>query len=54
MSEQPDHTMEGVEEPINKGKGKAPEPQVEESANDDSSDESDVEDQVRLSLVLEL
>ncbi|KAF2016592.1 hypothetical protein BU24DRAFT_409682 [Aaosphaeria arxii CBS 175.79] len=40
-----DNQMEGVEQPLDKGKGKASDPQVEESADDDSSDESGVEDQ---------
>ncbi|KAJ4287550.1 Histone H2A.Z-specific chaperone CHZ1 [Kalmusia sp. IMI 367209] len=41
-----DHQMEGVENPTqvaDKGKGKVPE--LEDSADDDSSDESGVEDQ---------
>lgn len=44
--------MEGVQDPAtdNKGKGKAPEADVvEESMDDDSSDESGIEDQVRAS-----
>ena len=52
MSAQPDNQkMEGVQEPTTdvKGKGKAQEGEtVEESMDDDSSDESGVEDQVRL------
>ena len=43
-----DHNMEDVEQPtstVDKGKGKAPDV-VEESAEDDSSDESGMEDQV--------
>lgn len=42
--------MEGVENPtevVGKGKGKAPQA-MEESAEEDSSDESGAEDQVRL------
>jgi hypothetical protein len=49
MSAQPeDHQMEGVEQPAvaDKGKGKATET-VEESADDDSSDESGPEGEVR-------
>lgn len=49
MAAQPeDHQMEGVEAPAqvaDKGKGKAPEA-MEESADDDSSDESGDEAQV--------
>lgn len=48
MSAQPeDQQMEGVQDPTteSKGKGKAPEA-VEESMDDDSSDESGAEDQV--------
>ena len=52
MSAQSDNQkMEGVQEPTTdvKGKGKAQEGEtVEESMDDDSSDESGVEDQVRL------
>jgi hypothetical protein len=51
MSAQSDnHQMEGVQDPATegKGKGKAPEADtMEESMDDDSSDESGVEDQVR-------
>jgi hypothetical protein len=51
MSAQSDNNqMEGVQDPAveNKGKGKAPEADtMEESMDDDSSDESGVEDQVR-------
>lgn len=46
------HQMEGVQDPTTdvKGKGKAQEGDtVEESMDDDSSDESGVEDHVRLS-----
>jgi hypothetical protein len=50
MSAQPDNQqMEGVQDPSveSKGKGKAPEGEtMEESMDDDSSDESGVEDQV--------
>lgn len=50
MSAQPDNQqMEGVQDPSTdiKGKGKAPEGEaMEESMDDDSSDESGVEDQV--------
>ena len=53
MSAQPENQpMEGVQDPATdtKGKGKAPEADVmEESMDDDSSDESGVEDQVRVS-----
>jgi hypothetical protein len=49
MSAQPDNQqMEGVQDPSteSKGKGKAPEADtMEESMDDDSSDESGVEDQ---------
>lgn len=39
--------MEGVEEAtVDKGKGKAPQAPIEESAAEDSSDESGAEDQV--------
>jgi hypothetical protein len=52
MSAQPENQkMEGVQDPATdvKGKGKAQEGEtVEESMDDDSSDESGVEDQVRL------
>lgn len=46
-----DHKMEGVEDPtsvVDKGKGKAPQAPdaMEESGDDDSSDESGPEDQV--------
>ena len=51
MSAQPENQqMEGVQDPATdvKGKGKAQEGEtVEESMDDDSSDESGVEDQVR-------
>lgn len=51
MSAQPDNQqMEGVQDPTTdvKGKGKAQEGEVmEESMDDDSSDESGAEDQVR-------
>jgi hypothetical protein len=54
MSAQPDNQqMEGVQDPSteSKGKGKAPEgDNMEESMDDDSSDESGVEDQVCASL----
>lgn len=54
MSAQPDdHQMEGVENPapVDKGKGKAVAPDaMEESGDDDSSDESGAEDTVRLPL----
>ena len=50
MSAQPDNEqMEGVQEPAVdiKGKGKAPEGEtMEESMDDDSSDESGIEDHV--------
>jgi hypothetical protein len=49
MSAQQDNQMEGVQDPTteNKGKGKAPEDnQMEESMDDDSSDESGAEEQV--------
>lgn len=49
MADQPDHQMEGVEQgvgAVDKGKGKAPQAPIEESADDDSSEESGVEDQV--------
>ena len=46
MSDQADHQMEGVEETVvDKGKGKAPQAPVEET-EDDSSDESGLEEQV--------
>jgi hypothetical protein len=51
MSAQQDNQMEGVQDPAaeNKGKGKAPEDnQMEESMDDDSSDESGAEEQVCL------
>ncbi|KAF7448089.1 hypothetical protein A1F99_074530 [Pyrenophora tritici-repentis] len=51
MSAQPENNqqMEGVQNPADvKGKGKAQEGEtIEESMDDDSSDESGVEDQVR-------
>jgi len=51
MSAQPDNNqMEGVQDPAteNKGKGKAAEGEaMQESMDEDSSDESGVEDQVR-------
>jgi hypothetical protein len=51
MSAQNDHNqMQDVQDPAaeNKGKGKAPEAEtMEESMDDDSSDESGVEDHVR-------
>lgn len=51
MSAQPENQqMEGVQDPSteSKGKGKATNPDaMEESMDDDSSDESGVEDQVR-------
>lgn len=47
MSAQPDdHHMGGVEENVDKGKGKAPQA-VEEATDDDSSDESGPEAEVR-------
>jgi hypothetical protein len=49
MSAQPENQqMEGVQNPTteSKGKGKASEDTMEESMDDDSSDESGVEDQV--------
>lgn len=49
MSAQEDNQMEGVQDPTteNKGKGKAPEDNaMEESMDDDSSDESGAEEQV--------
>jgi hypothetical protein len=51
MSAQGDNVkMEGVQDPAteSKGKGKAPQDTVEESMEEDSSDESGVEDQVRV------
>lgn len=50
MSAQQDNQMQGVQDPATegKGKGKAPEDNtVEESMDDDSSDESGAEEQVR-------
>lgn len=48
MSAQQDkQQVEGAQNPADKGKGKAP--AVEESMDEDSSDESGGEDQVRLS-----
>jgi hypothetical protein len=49
MADQGDHQMGGIEEStgaVDKGKGKAPQQPVEESADDDSSDESGVEAEV--------
>lgn len=44
-----DHQMEGVQDPTNEGKGKGKAPDaVEESMDDDSSDESGVEDHVSI------
>jgi hypothetical protein len=47
MADQSDHQMGGVEEhtgAADKGKGKAPQQAVEEAADDDSSDESGIEE----------
>lgn len=47
MADQSDHQMGGVEEntaAADKGKGKAPQQAVEETADDDSSDDSGVEE----------
>lgn len=48
MADQSDHQMGGVEESttVDKGKGKAPQPPVEEPTDDDSSDESGAEAEV--------
>lgn len=54
MADQGDHQMGGVEETgaIDKGKGKAPQAAVEDTVEEDSSDESAAEDQVCLAPIL--